>query len=81
MNNDTEKHVEQTIKEATDVDLSAEQVKKREERIDAELGYEALALTASMGVLGMEETNANLLQLEFAEQRMRKTSLDENDEN
>ncbi len=37
---------------------------------DAELAYELLAVNSSMGMLGMEETNANLIQLELAAEIM-----------
>ena len=54
-----------TIAEAAELDkFAAERVK----RAEAEAAYEALAVTSSMGMLGMEQTTANLLQLELAQE-------------
>ena len=79
MDNRTEKHIQETIQSASDVDDSPERVRDREKRLDAEIGYEALAVTSSMGMLGMNEESANLIELELAEQLMYKSSL-QNDE-
>lgn len=79
MDNTTEKHIRETIQSAKDVDDSAKRVRDREKRLDAELGYEALAVTASMGMLGMNEESANLIELELAKQLMYKSSLENDD--
>lgn len=69
--NENNKHdYRDTIREAAELDdkKEAAQALERERRIDAETAYEAFAVTSSMGMLGMEETEANLLQLELAQE-------------
>ena len=53
-----------TIRDAADLDDVHE--KHRRDLIDSELAYELLAVNSSMGMIGMEETAANLMQLELA---------------
>ncbi|MCM1368604.1 MAG: hypothetical protein NC184_07335 [Roseburia sp.] len=59
-----------TIREAAELDEDKEAriALERERQTDAETAYEAFAVAASMGTLGMEETEANLLQLELAQE-------------
>lgn len=59
-----------TIAEAAELDnaKSGKFAAERVKRAEAEAAYEALAVTSSMGMLGMEQTTANLLQLELAQE-------------
>ncbi len=59
-----------TIAEAAELDnaKSGKFAAERVKRTEAEAAYEALAVTSSMGMLGMEQTTANLLQLELAQE-------------
>lgn len=59
-----------TIAEAAELDnaRSGKYAAERVKRAEAEAAYEALAVTSSMGMLGMEQTTANLLQLELAQE-------------
>lgn len=72
-NTENNKHdYRDTIREAAELDeeKNAREALEREKQIDAETAYEAFAVAASMGMLGMEETEANLLQLELAQELM-----------
>ena len=71
MNNDTE-HYKKTMREALDIDDDGRKEKRREDILDAEIAFETLAVNSSMGMLGMEETTANLLQLELARELLKK---------
>ncbi len=59
-----------TIAESAELDnaKSGKFAAERVKRAEAEAAYEALAVTSSMGMLGMEQTTANLLQLELAQE-------------
>ncbi len=57
-----------TIKEAAEIEDGGEAPEDRERRLDSEAAYEVLAVTSSMGMLGMENQAANLLQLELAQE-------------
>lgn len=57
-----------TVKEAAGTDEIEEAETDRIKRRDAEIAYEGLAFAASMGMIGMEEQTANLLQLNLAQQ-------------
>ncbi len=74
MDKKTEEHINKTIHDAQNVDDDAECVREREEKLDSEFAYEALAITSSMGMLGMEEENANLVQLALAQQLLYKST-------
>ncbi len=67
MDKDAYKH---TIEEAADVlDAHADQNAKR---VDAEIAYETLAVDSSMGMFGMQEQTANLIQLQLASEMLYK---------
>lgn len=61
-----------TIKEAAELDENGDAERKRENRIDAEIAYETLALSSSMGMLGEEQTQADLLELAMVRQLISK---------
>lgn len=62
-----------TIREAADVDEDVHE-RHRRERLDSEIAYEMLAVSSAMGMYGMEETAANLMQLELAREMLYKES-------
>ena len=67
-----------TIAQAAELDGGSERAERiAQERAD-DLNYEAFAVASAMGMLGMEETNASLLQLELAQELM--VQMDEDDE-
>ncbi|MDE7405831.1 MAG: hypothetical protein K2M89_03030 [Clostridiales bacterium] len=55
---------------AEDKDEQAEQAAKRQ---DAEIAYEALAVSSSMGTYGQDETLAELMQLGLTQEVLYKT--------
>lgn len=62
-----------TIKQAAGIEETEhERIRddNKKSRSDRELAYELLAVNSAMGMLGMEETNANLIQLELAAETM-----------
>lgn len=74
MNDKNKKHdYTDTVKQAAGTEQTEhERIKDdaKKHRIDRELAYELLAVNSSMGMLGMEETGANLIQLELAAEIM-----------
>lgn len=73
MSNEKKHDYRDTIKEAADlpndtVDKEAQRALDRERKIDAEAAYETLAYTSSMGMLGIEEQAAGLMQMELAQE-------------
>lgn len=65
-----------TIREAADVDEDVHE-RHRRERLDSEIAYEMLAVNSAMGMYGMDDTAANLLQLELAREMLyREQQLD-----
>lgn len=80
---ENEHEFKDTIRAAADVDEDVHE-RHRRERLDSEIAYEMLAVSSSMGMFGMEETAANLMQLELAremlyrEQQLDGTIQDEN---
>ncbi len=68
-----------TIHDATFLE-SDDAALMRERHMDADAAYESLALTSSMGMFGMEETAANLMQLEMAQEMLYKFALDAKDD-
>ena len=67
-----EKHThdyKDTIAEAAELEgTNGKLAAERARRAESEAAYEALAITSAMGMLGMEQTTANLLQLELAQE-------------
>lgn len=57
-----------TVQEATGTNAIEEREADRAKRRDAEIAYEGLAFAASMGMIGMEEQTAHLVQLNMAQQ-------------
>ena len=73
-----EKHdYKNTIKEIQNAEDNAQQSNKRR---DAEIAYEALAVSSSMGAYGQDETLAELMQLQLTQEVLYKTK-QENGEN
>lgn len=66
-----------TIREAADID-GDRRIAQRSKRLDAEMAYETLAVNASMGAFGMDETVGELIGLQMTEELLYKTRL-END--
>lgn len=67
--NDTHDYTD-TIDQALGLDEDSERAQSLAEERERDLDFETLAVASSMGMLGMEETNANLLQLELAQELM-----------
>ncbi len=60
-----------TIREAAD--LGDDRVQRAHaDRLDAELAYEALAVDASMGMFGMEESVSELMRLAMTQELLYK---------
>ncbi len=59
-----------TIKEAAEFESDGKTEAERERRLNNELAYTALAITSAMGINGFDETSANLMQLEMAQELM-----------
>ena len=57
-----------TIKAITYAEDENETAEDAARRRDAEIGYEALALSSCMGALGMEQEYAELLQLQLTQE-------------
>lgn len=60
-----------TLREAKDLDGDAHAF-ERARRLDSEMAYEALAVSSSMGMFGMEESVADLMSLELAQEMLYK---------
>lgn len=69
-----------TINEAAGIENDEESVAKREAKQDALLKYETLAVNSAMGMFGMEQNEANILQLEFAQELLYDLNRKENEE-
>ncbi len=67
-----------TIREAADLDSDIRAL-ERARKLDAEIAYETLAVNASMGMYGTDDTVANLMQLGMAEELLYKLKLNEGD--
>ncbi len=65
-----------TIAEAAYADDEAVEARRRE-RLQDELSYALLAINSSMGMFGMEETTAELIQLEMAQEFLYRLNEDE----
>ena len=59
-----------TIKDAAEIEDDGKAAAERERRADKAAAYETLAVTSAMNVLGMEQEEANLIQLELAQELM-----------
>lgn len=59
-----------TLKEAADLDDA--HAYQRAKRLDAEMAYEMLAVSSSMGMFGMQEAVPELINLELAQQMLYK---------
>lgn len=59
-----------TLKEAADLDDT--HAIDRAKRLDAEMAYEMLAVSSSMGMFGMQEAVPELINLELAQEMMYK---------
>ncbi len=71
-----------TINEAAGLENDDEgYVAEREAKQDALLKYETLAVNSAMGMFGMEQNEANILQLEFAQELLYDINNNENEEN
>lgn len=65
-----------TIREAKDLDGDPRAF-ERARKLDAEIAFETLAVTASMGAYGMEDEVAGLMQLGMSEELLYKMKLNE----
>lgn len=74
MDNNKPHDYRDTIEEAKDIDIEPNEAQKRKK--EAEIAFEALAASTSMGLIGMEETVAELMQVELSEQLLYNFSLD-----
>ncbi len=59
-----------TIKEAAELESDGKAEAELEQRINDEIAYTALAISSSMGIYNFDETSANLMQLEMAQELM-----------
>lgn len=76
-----------TLKDITYAEDNAKAEEERAKRLDAEIAYEALAVSSSMGAFGQEDELAGLLQLQLTQEVLYKTqeetggTQDDTDEN
>lgn len=69
-----EKHdYKDTIDEINYAEDKSEQANKAAKRRDAEIAYEALAVSSCMGACGMEDELSELLQLQLTQEVLYKT--------
>lgn len=68
-----------TLKEAADLDDVHDLA--RAKRLDAEIAYEALAVSSSMGMFGMQEAVPELMSLELAREMLYKQQEQNDTEN
>lgn len=69
-----EKHdYKDTLNEILYADDKSEQAAHAAKRRDAEIAYEALAVSSCMGACGMEDELAELLQLQLTQEVLYKT--------
>ena len=61
-----------TLKDITYAEDNAKAEEERAKRLDAEIAYEALAVSSSMGMFGMEQEAAELIQLQLAQEVLYK---------
>ncbi len=59
-------------KAVSEIELDDDRAAARAKRRDAEIAYEVLAVDASMGMFGMEESVAELMRLAMAQEIMYK---------
>ena len=59
-----------TIREAAEIESDGKQEAEREQRLNEETAYTALAITAAMGNNGFDANTANLLELEMAQEML-----------
>ncbi len=74
MDNSKKHDYTDTIEEAKDINIEKRPEDKRK---DAEIAYEALAASTSMGLFGMEEHVSELIQTELVAQLADRFILDE----
>lgn len=69
-----EKHdYRDTLNEILFAEDKADAAQNQAKRRDAEIAYEALAVSSSMGMLGMEDELSELLQLQLTQETLYKT--------
>lgn len=69
-----EKHdYKDTLNDILYAEDKADQAQRAANRRDAEIAYEALAISSAMGTLGMEDEIAELLQLQLTQEVLYKT--------
>lgn len=67
-----------TIRQAAELDGDGEREIRRENKLDAEFAYEALAVTTEMGMYGQNQALSELLQLQLAQELLYKLETPEN---
>ena len=67
-----------TLKEITYAEDNAKAEEERAKRIDAEIAYEALAVSSSMGMFGMDQEVSELMQLQLAQEVLYKEQAEYN---
>lgn len=69
-----EKHdYKDTLNDILYAEDKSDEARKQAKRRDAEIAYEALAVSSSMGMLGMEDELSELLQLQLTQEVLYKT--------
>ena len=67
-----------TLNEITYAEDNEEQAQKAAEKRDAEIAYEMLAVSSSMGMLGLEQQTSQLIQLQLAQETLYKVQAEYN---
>ncbi|MCH5155120.1 MAG: hypothetical protein J1F69_00790 [Clostridiales bacterium] len=67
-----------TLNEIIYAEDNAQSAKEAARRRDAEIAYEALAVSSSMGALGQEDELVGLMQLQLTQEVLYKTQADYN---
>ena len=74
-----EKHdYHDTLDEIVNAEDKAKQAQQAADHKDAEIAYETLAVSSSMGMFGMEQEAANLIQLQLAQEVLYKAQQEYN---
>lgn len=68
-----------TINEINNAEDNAEKALQADKRRDAEIAYETLAVSSCMGMLGMEDEMAGLLQLQLTQEVFYKANQQNDD--
>ena len=69
-----------TIDEINNAEDNAKAEEERAKRLDAEIAYEALAVSSSMGMFGMDQEVSELMQLQLSQEVLYKEQAEYNGE-